>query len=117
MVAEIEDKAKEREKYRSISWKSGQERKTNQRNPINYLDSMVHFFKTITTCLSRPDCAKVLLTAAPLVPMLFLLQCENIIEIWLPLHKDCTCCHLCCLIAKCSQNVNGQVRCVGEPIL
>lgn len=94
------------------------EGKSNQRKPRIYLDSVVHFFQTVAMYLSWADCAKALLAAAPLAAMLFLLQCENLIEIPLSLlHKDCTCYHPCCLIAKCSQNVNGQVTCVGEPIL
>lgn len=97
---------------------SGKEGKSNQMKLRCYLDTTVQIFQTVSMSLSWPDCANIVFAAAPLLATLFLLQCENIMEISLPLlRRDCTCYHLFCLIANCSQNVNGQVMYVGEPIL
>lgn len=87
---------------------SGKEGESNEVKLRYYLDTVVQFFPTVTMYFSWPDCTNEVFAAAPLVAVLLLLQCKNIMEISLALlHRDCTCYHLLCLIANCSQNVNG----------
>lgn len=98
----------------SVKERKINQKKQQQKKSFRFSGS---FFQTFPVHFSWPCSAKLLLATAP-VALLFLLQCEHVIEILLLLlNRDCTCSHPCCLIAKCSQNINGQVMCVGEPIL